>query len=132
MKSLRSTGKLQAARARCRQLASPWKNWPVGEHAQAGRAVACIGHGDLVRHEMLADHAFAGAGLLDLGNDCGLPRAQLRAQSADEIARRRLRQRLAAHRCRVALALGLGDFLVLDRDDALEDVAHAEASSWLR
>ena len=100
------------------------KERPIGEHAQAGGAVPGIGHRDLGRHEVLADHALARAGLLDLGDDRGLAGSNLRAQGADEIARRRLRQRVAAQRGGIAPALRRSDLLTLDGDDALQDVAH--------
>ena len=83
---------------------------------------------DVSRHKVLAQHALAGAGLLDLGDDASVARLDLAAQRPDEIA----------HVGQVTVAglgfgphggegpdgQGCGDFLVFDGDDFLKDVRH--------
>ena len=77
----------RAGRARLLQvLGRALEELHVGQHRQAGRAMLRIARRDLGRHEALAQHALAGAGLLDLG-DHG--RLALRRSCA----RRRLRSR---------------------------------------
>jgi hypothetical protein len=58
----------------------------VGQHAQAGLRRGRIAGGDLGGQERVAQHALAGAGLLDLGDHRRAPSGDLGAQGAFEAA----------------------------------------------
>ena len=84
--------------------------------------------GDFDRSEILTQHAFGGAGLLDLGNyrsNWRATTADFRADCADEVPRRRLHFGFCADGGEGLHGLGRGDFLALDGEDLVEDVAHA-------
>jgi hypothetical protein len=133
MKSLRSAGRSHAARAWPRYAAAPWKNDLVGQHAQAGRAMPGIAGGDLGGHEVLAQHTFARARLLDLRDHRGLALRHAAAQRLLEAPHVAPLARIGAHCRKVALCLGLGHLVALGRNDALQDVAHAREvrCAWL-
>ena len=124
MKSLRITGSAQAARAAPQVVGVALEELHVGQHRQAGRAVLRVARGDRGRVEVLAQHALARAGLLDLGDDGGVAARHLRAHRRGEAARRGLAARELLQVGRAALRAGGGDLLALDLDDALQDVRH--------
>jgi hypothetical protein len=67
--------------------------------------------------EIGADHALAGAGLLDLGNHGGLAGGDLGAHGADKVTRQHTAQRRPAWRSKGFALLGGGDFGAFDGDD---------------
>ena len=95
----------------------------VGQHAQAGRAVARVARGDLGRAEVGADHALARAGLLDLGDHRGPAGGDLGAQRGLEAAQvGGTGLGLGAHGGERLRGAGRGHLLMLGDDDAGEDV----------
>src|SRR5690606_16485343 len=98
----------------------------VGEHGQAGRAVAGVTGGDVRRPEILADHAFGGRCLLDFGDHGGLalgdPVFDGAHEAADVLAALGFAQHFgfAAH-----LPRG-GDFGTLGVQNPGQNVVHAE------
>ena len=101
----------------------------VGQHRQAGRADLAVALGvalrDVGRDEILADHALAGAGLLDFGDHAGLALVDLGAQRAHEVAREHAALGVAAHVGEGHALLRGGHFLDLHVADFLQDVGHA-------
>ena len=97
MKSLRSTGSVQAARA-CFRYA---------------------------RTEIGAQYPLARAGLLDLGDHGGLACGNFCTDAACEIARRYSLLRLGTNDCERLGGNGGDHFLRLDREDFIEYVGHA-------
>src|SRR5262249_59408120 len=75
------------------------------------------------RIEVGAQETLRRARSLDLGDDRRTARGDLRAHRADKVARRCGGSRPALDLGRRDAALGGRDLLLLDRDDALEDVA---------
>jgi hypothetical protein len=114
------------------------KKLAVGQHRQAGRAVACVIGGDFGRREMFADHALRRAGLLDLGDhrDALDQRPMRRPISADffgvnaapdraeEIARCGLRQGFVTQRGEWFDGGRGCDFSALDGENFLQNVGH--------
>jgi hypothetical protein len=94
----------------------------VGQHAQAGRAVKRIAGGDVGGPEVFAQHALAGAGLLDLGDHSGLAGANLGPQRGLEAADVSPRFGLGTPAGQRAPRARRRDLLALDGDDALQDV----------
>ena len=110
---------------------------PVGQHREAGRADCAVAFGialrDVGRDELaLADHALARAGLLDLGDHRGLAGGDLAAQRALEVAREHAALGVGPDRLERGLFFAAGDFLVLDRDDLVQDVRHRLQAPRLR
>ena len=105
MKSLRSTGSAQAARACCRYAALPWKNCrSVSTDRQAAPCARSSPRSRPGRNRARST-PLLGLAFLISAITAGLPSAELRAQRADEVARRRLRQRLAANHRRITHTL---------------------------
>jgi len=114
-----------AGRARHAQvLGCALEELPVGQHAEAGRAVARIAGRYRGRIEILAQHALGRRGLLHLGDDGRAASGDGGAQRATEVAqvcaRARLRQQFGLRGPRTRR----GDLLALDRQDAVENVSH--------
>ena len=89
MKSLRSTGRVQAARAVSRSSRRALEIRPVGQDRQAGGTAFLIGRGQRRRVERVADQPAGGRGALDLGDQPGAAFADAGAQRAHEVARLR-------------------------------------------
>ena len=83
---------------------------------------------DVGGHEVLAQHALAGTGLLDFGDDGGVASGHLGTQRADEIAHVvQLTVALLGLRAHIGQRAGFQsqrDLFVLDGDDLLQDVGH--------
>src|SRR5690606_17982254 len=103
----------------------------VGEHAQAGGAMALIADGNVGRQEGVAQQALAGAGLLDFRDHAGVAGVDLLAQGALEVAQVVLfavtRLGLFPDGTQAASAQGGRHFLVFDVDDFLQDVGHGQS-----
>ena len=115
----------------------PLEEVHVGEHGEAGGPGLGVGAGDGLGVEVGAQHALAGGGLLDLGDDCRLAPLDAGLQGRSETAHRR---RLGQARAQLSLGQAgapLGHLLGLAREDAAQDVrgtAHANdpARDWVK
>src|SRR5260370_436761 len=108
----------------------------VGQHREAGGADALavaigIALRDVGGGEVLADHALAAAGLLDLGDHAGLAGGDLGAQRAHEVAREHPAFGGAAPVRQGHALLGGGHFLHFHVADLLEDVGHVAFLGFL-
>ena len=101
---------------------------PIGQHRQASRAHLAVAFhvalGNVGRLEVGAQHALAGAGLLDLGNHRRLTLGDLGAQRAFKVAGEHAALGIGAHGGQRQALFGGGHFFVLDGDDFVEDVTH--------
>ena len=97
---------------------------PVGQHGEAGGAVGGIARRDGGRFERVAQEPLARARALDLRDDGRIAGRDLRAHRADEIAHGWRLLGLGANRGERRVRFGRRDFLGLDGENALEDVAH--------
>ena len=95
----------------------------VGEHRQARGAGALVGGGDGRRVERFAQHALARARLLDLGDDRGVARRRSSPAAPARIRAARALRALGVDDRERPRHLRRDDFLRLDGDDLVEDVA---------
>src|SRR6185295_290623 len=79
--------------------------------------------GDLARPEILAQHAFAGTRLLNLGDDASLPCRDFPPQGPGEVSWRRSGFSLPPDRRQGLAAQGSSDLLALDRQNSIQDVS---------
>jgi hypothetical protein len=125
-----------AAGARLLQIVdAALEELPVCQHREAGGADLAVALGVALRDvggdELLADHALAGAGLLDLGDHAGLAGRDPGAQRAHEVAREHTAFGVAAHVGEGHALLGGGHFLDFHVADLLEDVGHGAFLGFL-
>jgi len=114
-----------AGGARCvEMLGCALKKRHVGQYRQAGSATTGITRTDRGGIKVSAQHSFGWRCLLHFRDDRGAPGGDPCAQPAFKISHILTRPCAYQQRCGRFVCLGGGDLLALDRDDALEDVAH--------
>src|SRR5690606_39179772 len=100
----------------------------VGQYRQAGGAAGFVAAGNVRRHEIGANHALAGGGLLDLGDDRRLAALRPLPQGAGKAARRVRLFRQPLQLGQTHAGPPLGHFLALAGNDLVE---HAHCTfSW--